>query len=358
LGQEGGTAAAQVLFGDVNPGGKLPITFPHSVGDLPDYYNHKPSANRSYEFSTREPLFPFGYGLSYTSFKFDNLKVDPQQIYTAGTAKVSVDVTNTGTREGDEVPQMYIHQRVASLTRPVKELKGFERIHLRAGEKKTVEFTISPETLSMINVDMHKVVEPGVFEVMVGPNSQQTSTVTFDVLAPGQHAASSSSSQPDVVSNFDDLKVTTQYGYWRTSSDAEIGGASKATMEAVEGGANNTSGALKVSGEVVPGASFTWAGVFFHPGKAPDDAIDLSKKKEISFWARGDGKTYSLAMQTQTNAGSVPPIKTFVAGEEWKQYSFPISNFETDGHDITGLAFARAQDAGKFEFEIDELQIK
>jgi beta-glucosidase len=176
LGQEGGTAAAGVLFGDVNPGGKLPITFPHSVGDLPDYYNHKPSANRSYAFSTREPLFPFGYGLSYTSFKFENVRIEPAQIQTGGTAKVSVDVTNTGSREGDEVPQMYIHQKIASVTRPVKELKGFHRITLKPGEKKTVEFTITPETLSMLNTDMHKVVEPGEFEVMVGSDSAHTTT--------------------------------------------------------------------------------------------------------------------------------------------------------------------------------------
>jgi beta-glucosidase len=358
LGQEGGTAAAQVLFGDVNPGGKLPITFPHSVGDLPDYYNHKPSANRSYEFSTREPLFPFGYGLSYTSFRFENLRVEPQQIYTGGTAKVSVDVTNTGSRTGDEVTQMYIHQRIASVTRPVRELEGFQRVSLKPGEKKTVEFTVTPETLSMWNAGMHRVVEPGIFEIMVGANSQQTSTVTLDVMAPGQSSGASANPSAGGVSNFDDLKVSAKYGFWRTSSDAEIGGMSKATMDAVEGGANGTRGALKITGEIVPGAQFSWAGVFFHPGASPEDVGDLSRKKEISFWAKGDGKTYSIAVQTQTNAGSVPTIKPFVAGAVWKQYSFPISSFDTDGHDVTGIAFARAQDAGKFEFEIDEVEIK
>ncbi|MEY2393859.1 MAG: beta-glucosidase, partial [Acidobacteriaceae bacterium] len=181
LGQEGGTAAANVLFGDVNPGGKLPITFPHSVGDLPDFYNHKPSANRSYAFSTRQPLFPFGYGLSYTTFKFENLRVEPAHIQPGGIAKVSVEVTNTGTREGDEVPQLYIHQKIASVTRPVMELKGFQRITLKPGEKKTVEFSITPDTLSMLNVDMHKVVEPGLFEIMVGPSSDQTKTVPLTV---------------------------------------------------------------------------------------------------------------------------------------------------------------------------------
>jgi beta-glucosidase len=183
LGEEGGTAAANVLFGDVNPGGKLPITFPHSVGDLPDFYNHKPSANRTYAFSTRKPLYPFGYGLSYTTFHFENLRVEPAQISIGGTAKVSADITNTGSREGDEVPQLYIHQKVASVTRPVMQLKGFQRITLKPGEKKTVEFIITPEMLSMLNVDMHKVVEPGVFEIMVGPSSDETSTVPLSVVS-------------------------------------------------------------------------------------------------------------------------------------------------------------------------------
>jgi len=358
LGQEGGTAAANVLLGDVNPGGKLPITFPHSVGDLPDFYNHKPSANRSYEFSTREPLFPFGYGLSYTTFKFENVRVEPQQIYAGGTAKVSVDVTNTGSREGDEVPQMYIHQRIASVTRPVNELKGFQRISLKPGEKKTVEFTITPDALSMWNVDMHKVVEPGIFEIMVGPNSQQASTITLEVLGSGQNAVAAEKPQTATVSNFDDLKVSAKYGSWRTSSDTEIGGRSTATMDAVEGGASGTKGALKVAGEVFPNPQFAWAGVFYHPGASPEDPADLSKKKTISFWAKGDGKTYSIAVQTQTNSGSVPTIKPFLAGPEWKRYSFPISDFDTDGRDVTGIAFARSQEAGKFEFEIDEVEIK
>ncbi len=188
LGQEGGTAAANVLFGDVNPGGKLPITFPRSVGDLPDYYNHKPSANRSYAFSTREPLYPFGFGLSYTTFRFENLRVAPEQIRSGGTALVSVDVTNTGSREGDEVPQLYVHQKVASVTRPVKQLAGFRRISLRPGETKTVEFAVGPDALSLINSDGHKVVEPGAFEIMVGPNSEQTSTVVLRVIGNGDTA--------------------------------------------------------------------------------------------------------------------------------------------------------------------------
>jgi beta-glucosidase len=117
------------------PGGKLPITFPHSVGDLPDFYSHRPSDNRSYEFSTRQPLFACGYGLSYATFSFDNLRAEPKQILSGGTAKVSFDVTNTGQREGDEVPQLYIRQKITDVTQPVMQLKGFERITLKPGEK-------------------------------------------------------------------------------------------------------------------------------------------------------------------------------------------------------------------------------
>jgi beta-glucosidase len=183
LGQEGGTAAAGVLFGDVNPGGKLPISFPRSVGQLPDYYNHKPSLNRSYLFTGRKLLFPFGWGLSYTTFQFDNLRVDPAVIGTGGATTVFVDVTNAGGREGDEVAQLYIHQRVASVTRPVMELKAFQRVGLKPGEKKTVEFKLTPRDLQMLNREMHWVVEPGVFDIMVGPSSSQTSRVPLEVVA-------------------------------------------------------------------------------------------------------------------------------------------------------------------------------
>ena len=363
LGQEGGTAAANVLFGDVNPGGKLPITFPHSVGDLPDFYNHKPSANRSYAFSTREPLYPFGYGLSYTTFKFDNLRVEPSQIQTEGTAKVYVDVTNTGTREGDEVPQMYIHQKIASVTVPVKELRGFQRITLKPGEKKTVEFPITPDSLSMLNVDMHKVVEPGAFEIMVGPDSEHVSTVILNVggsegTGSGVMSKAPAGSESGLVSNFDDVKTTASYGSWRTTSDAEMGGKSTSTLQAVEGGANGTKGSLQVNGEIKSGADFTWAGVSFVPGSGPEDPVNLSSKKAISFWAKGDGKSYTLAVMTESTSGQMPGMQPFVAGPEWKQYSFPLTAFHTDGHDITGLAFVHAQEPGKFEFQLDEVEIK
>jgi beta-glucosidase len=363
LGEEGGTAAANVLFGDVNPGGKLPITFPHSVGDLPDFYNHKPSANRTYAFSTRKPLFAFGYGLSYTTFHFDNLRVEPAQIEVGGTAKVSVDVTNAGSREGDEVPQFYVHQEVASVTRPVMQLKGFQRITLKPGEKKTVDFTITPDMLSMLDVDMHRVVEPGTFELMIGPSSDQTSTVNLSVV--GVHGetgkplppAAPAGSESGVVSTFDEGKVSANYGSWMAGGDSMQGGKSTASMQLVEGGVNNSKGALRVTGEIVPGAPFTWAGVLFVPGTSPMDAVNLSSKKTISFWAKGDGKTYALALGTQTRQNQMPAIKTFLAGPDWTQYSFSFSSLETDGHDVTNVAFAQSQ-PGKFEFEIDQVEIK
>lgn len=183
IGQEGGTAAANVLFGDVNPGGKLPITFPRSVGEVPAYYNHKPSLHRPYIFQKTGPLFPFGWGLSYTAFKFSNLKLSKLQIGPEGETTVSVDVMNTGSREGDEVAQLYIRDRVSSITRPVKELKGFERVTLKPGETKTVHFRLTPAELGFYNINMDWVVEPGVFDIMVGPNSVETTTVPLQVTA-------------------------------------------------------------------------------------------------------------------------------------------------------------------------------
>lgn len=182
LGQEGGTAVAEVLFGDVNPGGKLPISVPRHVGQLPVYYDRKPTSFRSYLDMTREPLFPFGHGLSYTTFKLDNVKVDPLKIGPAGRATVTVDVTNTGAHAGDEVVQLYVHDRVASVTRPVKELRGFERVSLTPGEKKTVRFTLGPEALRFTNEQMSRVVEPGLVDVMVGTSSVGLTTAALEVV--------------------------------------------------------------------------------------------------------------------------------------------------------------------------------
>jgi len=181
LGQEGGTALARVLFGDVNPGGKLPISFPRSVGQLPDYYNHKPSRNRTYAFASRQPLFPFGHGLSYTTFRLDQLRVEPSSILPGGGVKVAVTLTNTGDREGDEVPQLYIHQKVSSVARPVLALKGFQRVHLKPGESQNLEFALSPDDLAIYGAGMRKVVEPGTFEIFVGTSSVTTLTGAVEV---------------------------------------------------------------------------------------------------------------------------------------------------------------------------------
>lgn len=368
LGEEGGTGAADVIFGDANPGGKLPITFPHTVGALPDYYNHKPSANRSYEFSTRQPLYAFGYGLSYTAFKFDNLKVEPQQIMPAGAAKVSVDITNTGAREGDEVPQFYIHQRVASVTQPVMQLKGFERVTLKPGEKRTVTFAVTPEMLSILNVDMHRVVEPGVFDLMVGPSSNKTTTVKLTVAGangdtgkPAATAKVPAGSESNMVSSFDEGKVAATYGMWVPASDTMNGGKSSSKLDVVAPGAANTKGALQVTGEVVPGGQFIFAGALFSPGTAPMQPANLSKKSTISFWAKGDGKSYTLLVLTEARSGQngdVPAMTTFTASPEWKQYTFPFSTFETDGSDLTGIGFIKSMEPGKFQFELDEFEIK
>lgn len=181
LGQEGGTAAADVLFGDYNPGGKLPITVPRNVGQLPDYYYQKPSARREYVGTTTDPIYPFGWGLSYTTFKYSNLHVSPDSIGPKGATTVTVDVTNSGQMKGDEVAQLYIRDEVSSVTRPVEELRGFERVSLAPGETKTVKFNLGPDDLSFWNLDMHRVVEPGAFKIMVGGNSVDHIETTLNV---------------------------------------------------------------------------------------------------------------------------------------------------------------------------------
>jgi beta-glucosidase len=178
LGQETGTAVADVLFGDYNPAGKLPVTMPRNAGQLPYFYYHKPSARRGYLFSDKDPLFAFGHGLSYTTFKYANLRVTPDKTGPEGRATVTAEVTNTGQRAGDEVVQMYIRDEVGSVTRPVKELKGFTRIHLKPGETKTVQFAITPDKLSFLDEDMNRVVEPGTFSIMVGPSSRTDKLLT------------------------------------------------------------------------------------------------------------------------------------------------------------------------------------
>jgi beta-glucosidase len=172
LGQEMGTAAAEVLFGDMSPGGKLPITIPRSAGHLPAYYNYKPAARRGYLFEDVRPLYPFGFGLSYTTFQFSEPRLERSTIRRNESTVVRIDVTNTGPVKGDEVVQMYIRDNVSSVTRPVKELKGFGRISLEPGQTETVVFELKPEHLSFYDINMRYGVEPGEFEIMVGNSSQ------------------------------------------------------------------------------------------------------------------------------------------------------------------------------------------
>lgn len=190
-GTEAGNAIADTLFGDVNPGGKLPVTFPRFVGQVPIYYNHKNTGRppgigskdvSGYSDISWTPLYPFGYGLSYTRFKISNLQLSATRIHPDGTVSVGVDVENIGDRGGDEVVQLYIHDLVASITRPVEALKGFERVSLQPGESRHVEFALSPEELGFYNRAMRFVVEPGKFDVMVGDNSQNGLNSSFEVV--------------------------------------------------------------------------------------------------------------------------------------------------------------------------------
>ena len=181
LGQEGGTAMADVLFGKVNPGGKLPVTIPRNVGQLPLVYNHKPSALRGYLFDTTAPLFPFGYGLSYTSFSLSAPRLSATSTTADAGVTVSVDVTNTGDRAGDEVVQLYLRDKVSAVTRPVKELRGFQRVTLAPGQSRTVTFELDREDFQYFGPDMTRIVEPGEFDIMVGPNSVDLKTVTLTV---------------------------------------------------------------------------------------------------------------------------------------------------------------------------------
>lgn len=181
-GTEGGNAVADVLFGDVNPSGKLPVTFPRNLGQIPIYYNYLPTGRpkldekeeyvSKYIDSPNTPLYPFGFGLSYTTFKLSNMQLSQTRIGKNGTITVSVDLENTGKRDGAEVVQVYIHDLVASMSRPVKELKGFQKVFLKAGEKRNVKISIKISDLGFYNAQMRYVVEEGQFRVMVGTDSQ------------------------------------------------------------------------------------------------------------------------------------------------------------------------------------------
>ncbi|WP_163514815.1 beta-glucosidase BglX [Gelidibacter japonicus] len=193
-GSEAGLAISDVLFGDVNPSGKLTATFPRNVGQIPIYYNHKntgrPLNNKEGVFEKfrsnyldvrNEPLFPFGYGLSYTTFDYSNLKLSTNQIDMNGTIYVSVDVKNSGNYDGKEVVQLYIRDLVGSVTRPVKELKGFEKVEIKKGETKTIRFNLTVEDLKFYNSNLDFVAEPGQFEVFVGTNSDTTMKTGFEL---------------------------------------------------------------------------------------------------------------------------------------------------------------------------------
>jgi beta-glucosidase len=172
-GEQGGHGVADVLFGDANPAARLPITFAMSEGQLPLAYNHKPTGRGDdYLDLTGMPLFPFGHGLSYTTFEYSALRIEPASMAATDTATIRCTVKNTGTRAGDEVVQLYIRDVLASVARPILELKGFARVALAPGESKDVTFTLGPESLRMLGADMKWIVEPGTFRVMIGASSK------------------------------------------------------------------------------------------------------------------------------------------------------------------------------------------
>jgi beta-glucosidase len=172
-GEQGGNAVGDILFGKYNPAGRLPITFPISEGQLPLVYDHQPTGRADYYYDESGlPLFPFGYGLSYTTFEYGNFHFEKDNIGKNDSVKVFYTIKNTGKFAGDEVTQLYIHDEVASVTQPVMQLKGFQRIHLDAGESKEISFLITPEMLSMLDKDLKRIVEPGDFEIMIGASSR------------------------------------------------------------------------------------------------------------------------------------------------------------------------------------------
>jgi len=181
-GEQGGSAVADILFGDFNPVGRLPITVPRTVGQLPAYYNYQPSKAYwtdegwshlgGYVDSKGAPLFPFGFGLSYTQFEYSNLRISPSGILPGGASEVKVDVKNTGQRAGTETAQLYLHEQYAPVSTPVKQLKGFQQLTLKPGEIQTATFVLTPEELQLLNQDNHWEVVPGTFDIMVGSSSQ------------------------------------------------------------------------------------------------------------------------------------------------------------------------------------------
>lgn len=182
-GEATGIAVADILFGNINPSGKLSISFPRSVGDIPAYYNKRPSALANhYILEKNEALFPFGFGLSYTNFEYSDLTIDKKEMKKDSNATVKVKITNTGGYDGKEVVQLYIRDNVSTVTRPILELKGFEKIFLKKGESKTVEFQVTPDMLKYFDYHMHEVVEPGKFTIYVGKSSVNLKSVELNVI--------------------------------------------------------------------------------------------------------------------------------------------------------------------------------
>ncbi|HEY3389419.1 MAG TPA: glycoside hydrolase family 3 C-terminal domain-containing protein, partial [Prolixibacteraceae bacterium] len=171
-GEKGGLAIADVLLGKVNPSGKLPVTFPRSVGQIPFYYYHKPSSKHNYVDLEQGPLFVFGHGLSYTTFEYSGMQISPEKMPVNGTATIKVSVKNTGNVEGTEVVQLYVRDEIGTVTTPVKALKGFNRVTLQPGESKEISFNVGEEALWLWNREMKKVVEPGEFKIMIGSSSE------------------------------------------------------------------------------------------------------------------------------------------------------------------------------------------
>ncbi len=191
LGSESGNAIADVLFGDYNPAGKLSMSFPRAVGQCPIYYNHLSTGRPSntwggvfwshYTDEENSPLYPFGYGLSYTNFDYSPIKMSAKTMSANGTIKASIDVKNTGNLDGEEIVQLYIQDVTASIVQPVRLLKAFNKIFLKAGETKTVEFTLSAKDLSFYSNDYKLILEPGTFNVFIGTNARDTQTSSFTI---------------------------------------------------------------------------------------------------------------------------------------------------------------------------------
>lgn len=180
-GQEGGTAMADALFGDVNPGAKLPVSVVRNAGQIPLFYNRKPSSRRGYLFEDAAPLFPFGHGLSYTRFDIGAPRLSAARIGVDGSVTVEVDVRNIGDRAGDEVVQIYVRDQLSSVTRPLKELKQFARVTLAPGEARTLRFTLGRDAFALWNEAMEEVVEPGRFDIMAGPDSEHLKTAILEI---------------------------------------------------------------------------------------------------------------------------------------------------------------------------------